>query len=301
MSLTPRISHANNDTPLWSPQTQIAVLPQGPTGPTGPAGISIQLRGTVSGTGSLPPLAPQDEAYVDTTDNTIYVSNGTGYISAGPFEGPTGRPGPTGTTGVFGPEGITGFTGTSGPTGPSGSAGPLGPTGIEGNTGFVGPTGITGNTGSPGPTGTVYVTPLLFTDNAFPTGNVIDTTGSSGWLNVRISGVPGGFLDSSTILFLPTPINLSTNNGSPNWYWVFSIGVAGSPSRTSPSTSRTYQSPGATSPNQQAVTPYLVLRKGVDYESTDTDLVVYVTGQVNNPVFTFTSGGTTTFQYLGFP
>lgn len=277
------------------------VLPQGPLGPTGPPGISIQLRGTVSGTGSLPPMAPQDEAYVDTTTNIIYVSNGTTYTSAGPFEGPTGPPGPTGTTGVFGPEGITGFTGTSGPTGPAGSAGPLGPTGVPGTTGFVGPTGTTGNTGPAGPTGTVYVTPSLYNDAAFPGGTVITTKNTSGWVTVTTSAVPSGFLDSSTILFLPTPFNLSTDNGASNLFWVFSIGVAGSPSRTAPSTSRTYQAPGSTSPNQQAVTPYLVLRKGIDYESTDTDLVVYITGQTNNPVLTFTAGSTTNFQYLGFP
>jgi hypothetical protein len=67
--------------------------------------------------------------------------------------GPTGRTGPTGSTGFTGRTGPTGSTGFTGRTGPTGSTGFTGRTGPTGSTGFTGRTGPTGSTGFTGPQG----------------------------------------------------------------------------------------------------------------------------------------------------
>ena len=134
-----------------------------------------------------------DELFVFVDPSGVKGING--FVSIGPYRGPTGPlgytgvTGQTGTTGVTGPTGITGMTGFTGPTGitgftgmtgytgPMGSTGSIGiagPTGYSGMTGFTGmsgPTGFTGHTGALGSTGytgmTGYTGPI---GNAGPTG-----------------------------------------------------------------------------------------------------------------------------------
>jgi hypothetical protein len=101
--------------------------------------------GTVALVANLPPTGnTSGDAYIVTNDNHIYIWNGTAWVDAGQFVGPTGATGPTGSTGATGaPSTVTG------PTGPTGPTGATGPTSTEPSTvpGPTGPTGPTGNTG----------------------------------------------------------------------------------------------------------------------------------------------------------
>jgi hypothetical protein len=110
-----------------------------PSGTTGASNVilciaNICFDGNVSN-------AVAGDAYIVTANNNIYIWNGSAWVSAGQFVGPTGPTGPTGSTGatstVPGPTGPTGPTGSTGPTStePSTVPGPTGPTGPTGDVG----------------------------------------------------------------------------------------------------------------------------------------------------------------------
>lgn len=92
-------------------------------------------------------------------------------------QGPTGPPGPMGSTGAPGPIGPTGATGAIGAFGPTGATGAQGPIGPTGATGDFGPTGATGATGNFGPTGATGATGA--TGDLGPTG-ATGATGATG-------------------------------------------------------------------------------------------------------------------------
>jgi len=149
----------------------------GVTGPTGPQGTSIEFKGSVANTGSLPTGANDvNDAYIVDADGDLYVWDGSVWNSVGQIVGPQGPTGDVGATGATGPTGETGAMSTVAGSAPTGAAtGDLwfdsesgniyvyydgfwveaasandGPTG---NTGATGPTGATGLTGNTGPTG----------------------------------------------------------------------------------------------------------------------------------------------------
>jgi microcystin-dependent protein len=79
---------------------------------------------------------------------TVY--DPSGWVDAGPIQGPQG---PTGGQGIQGPIGQQGPAGLQGLVGPQGPQGNQGPPGIAGIDGPVGPQGIQGTQGLPGPIG----------------------------------------------------------------------------------------------------------------------------------------------------
>jgi len=160
---------------------QGVIGPTGPYGPTGPAGAGIVLKGAVANVGDLPASGNNPgDAYIVSSNGHLYVWDGSTWVDAGQFVGPTG---PTGASGLS----ITGPTGASGPTGAASTVpGPTGPTGlsITGPTGAAstvpgptGPQGLTGPTGEQGPTGAASTVPG-------PTGpqglSITGPTGSQG-------------------------------------------------------------------------------------------------------------------------
>ena len=114
---------------------------QGPTGPTGsqgPAGTGITMMGSVANQAALTALqpAPQGNAYLNQTDDSLWIADATGtFISGGSIQGPVG---PQGIQGIQGVVGATGAQGIQGPDGVAGAVGPTGPTGQTGPTGVRG-------------------------------------------------------------------------------------------------------------------------------------------------------------------
>jgi hypothetical protein len=135
----------------------------GLTGPTGADGRSINIKGTKANVAALPSTGNvSGDSWIVLTDLHLYVWDGTIWLDAGQFQGPTGATGPAtiavGTVSSTGPSGTTTVTNSG--------------TGTEGVFDFVlqqGPTGVTGPTGnaatvaigtitSTGPTGIPSVT-----------------------------------------------------------------------------------------------------------------------------------------------
>jgi hypothetical protein len=119
--------------------------PQGPQGPQGiqgaqgVAGSGITMQGSVATSGDLPPSGnTQGDAYIVQADDSLWVWDGTAWVSGGSIQGPPGSQGP------IGPQGVQGPAGPEGPKGDTGDTGPEGPQGIPG-TG----TGNVSNSGTP--------------------------------------------------------------------------------------------------------------------------------------------------------
>ncbi len=149
--------------------------PQGIQGPQGEAGSGITMQGSVPTPGDLPPTGNnQGDAYIVQEDDSLWIWDGTQWVSGGSIQGPPGSQGPTGATGAqgppgdpgpqgdigpAGPQGDPGATGAPGPPGADGATGPQGPPGADGAQGppgadgAQGPPGATGDTGPPGPPG----------------------------------------------------------------------------------------------------------------------------------------------------
>jgi hypothetical protein len=165
--------------------------PTGGTGPTGAAGRSINIKGTKANVAALPSTGnTSGDSWIALTDLHLYVWDGTAWLDAGQFQGPTGATGPatiavgittstgptgtpsvtnsgTGTSGVFdfvlqqGPVGVTGPTGSAA-TVAIGTTTSTGPTGVPSVTNvgtanaallnFILKQGVTGPTGPAGPT-----------------------------------------------------------------------------------------------------------------------------------------------------
>ena len=70
--------------------------PQGPTGATGSTGAGITVKAIISNVGSLPGSGNViGDAYILSSNNTLWVYNGTNFTNTGPIVGPTGPTGPT--------------------------------------------------------------------------------------------------------------------------------------------------------------------------------------------------------------
>lgn len=98
----------------------------------------------------IPSTQPSPELgslYLNTSNNTLSVFNGSSWVST---------PGPTGQTGQAGSNGSQGHTGQPGTNGIDGSQGPTGQPGTNGSNGSQGPTGQPGANGSSGPAFSAY-------------------------------------------------------------------------------------------------------------------------------------------------
>lgn len=62
--------------------------PQGPQGPTGPAAFNI--KGTIATVGSLPLSPNTSDAYILTSNNTLWTWTGSAWVNSGPIVGPSG-------------------------------------------------------------------------------------------------------------------------------------------------------------------------------------------------------------------
>ena len=177
--------------PTGSTGTTGATGPTGLTGPTGANGRSINIKGTKANVAALPSTGNvSGDSWIVLTDLHLYVWDGTIWLDAGQFQGPTGATGPAtisvGTVSSTGPAGTSSVTnsgtstvgvfdfvlqqGPTGVTGPTGNAATVsigtitstGPTGIPSVTNvgtstaalldFILKQGVTGPTGPAGPT-----------------------------------------------------------------------------------------------------------------------------------------------------
>ena len=156
----------------------------GPTGPQGSTGTGILMCGEVATQSALPAVGnEQGDAYIVQADDSLWIYDGSEFVSGGSIQGP---PGPTGLTGSQGPTGAQGTQGPQGAKGDTGAAstvpGPQGPQGIKGDTGLQGPTGADstvpgpqGPQGSQGPQG-----PIGNTGSAGPPGQGVAAGGIVG-------------------------------------------------------------------------------------------------------------------------
>jgi hypothetical protein len=130
----------------------------GSTGPTGAAGRSINIKGTKANVAALPSSGnTAGDSWIALTDLHLYVWDGTAWLDAGQFQGPTGATGPAtiavGTVSSTGPTGTPSITNSG-----TGSAGIFdfvlqqGPVGLTGPTGAAATVGV-GTVTSTGPTG----------------------------------------------------------------------------------------------------------------------------------------------------
>jgi len=109
----------------------------------GPAGTGVVYSGSVADHASLPTTANVGDMWIteDTGHAWIWGTPTAGvWNDAGPWLGPAG---PTGATGSQGPPGATG---SQGPPGNTGATGPQGDPGVPGNTGQRGSYWFTGTT-----------------------------------------------------------------------------------------------------------------------------------------------------------
>lgn len=168
---------------------------QGPVGSTGLRGASINVKGQKATVGALPATGNvSGDSWIVLSDLHLYVWDGSSWIDAGQFQGPTGATGPAtitiGTTNPTGPDGVASVTnsGTSqdavlnfvlrqGPTGPNGPTGAAATVAV----GTVGSTGPTGNASITN-TGTSAAAVLDFVLRQGPTG----ATGPAGPTTVSV-------------------------------------------------------------------------------------------------------------------
>ena len=135
----------------------------GPTGPTGSAGRSINVKGTKADVAALPSSGNvAGDSWIVLTDLHLYVWDGSTWLDAGQFQGPTGATGPA--TISVGTVTATGPTGTPSVTNSGTSAVGVfdfvlqqGPVGVTGPTGAAATIAI-GTVASTGPTGNPSVT-----------------------------------------------------------------------------------------------------------------------------------------------
>jgi Chaperone of endosialidase/Collagen triple helix repeat (20 copies) len=130
----------------------------GPTGPQGATGTGVTMKGSVATSGNLPPTGnTQGDAYIVQADDSLWIWDGTKWVSGGSIQGPPG---------ATGPQGVQGPTGSTGPPGAQGAQGPQGVKGDTGATGTQGPTGATGPGVAPGGTTGQVLTKTSATDYA---------------------------------------------------------------------------------------------------------------------------------------
>ena len=126
---------------------------QGIDGSQGSPGWGVTMQGSVSDQGQLPPVGNNaGDAYLNQEDDSLWIWDGTQWVSGGSIQGPQGPQG-IGFQGFDGPQGFQGFqgaVGSQGFQGIDGSTGDQGFQGAVGANGFQGYQGIDGSTGDQG-------------------------------------------------------------------------------------------------------------------------------------------------------
>ena len=90
--------------------------PQGIQGPQGVAGTGITMQGSLPTEGDLPATGnTQGDAYIVQADDSLWIWDGTAWVSGGSIQGPPGAQGPQGPQGVQGPQGAPGVISASAP------------------------------------------------------------------------------------------------------------------------------------------------------------------------------------------
>jgi hypothetical protein len=150
------------------------------------------MKGSVATSSALPATGnTQGDAYIVSADDSLWIWNGSQWISGGSIQGPPGAQGPAGAQGVAGAPGQAGAQGLKGDTGAPGGQGPQGPTGAAGTQGVQGPPGPTAVSANAGNTATLGSDNLIFVPLAPAASNAIpamDGTGSAGSANAWSRG-----------------------------------------------------------------------------------------------------------------
>ena len=134
------------------------------------------MKGSVAAVGNLPANGnDQGDAYINQTDDSLWIWNGTTWISGGSIQGPQGIQGATGSQGIQGNPGADGADGADGAAGAKGDTGAAGADGADGADGNDGAQGIQGATGPQGAAG-------ADAQNGIPSG------GSAGEALVKTNG-----------------------------------------------------------------------------------------------------------------
>lgn len=179
---------------------------KGDKGDKGDTGTGLKIIGTVATVQDLPATAPVSTFYNVGTSApyTVYLYDGTNWVSQGQLQGPKGEKGDTGDTGSQGPKGDAGDDGVSPtveiasitgghsvtitdaghPSGQSfnvldGVKGDKGDKGDTGETGSQGPKGDTGDTGQTGPQGIQGQKGDAGDDGVSPTVTITPVTGGN--------------------------------------------------------------------------------------------------------------------------
>ena len=118
------------------------------------------MQGSVSDQGQLPPTGNNaGDAYLNQENDSLWIWDGTQWVSGGSIQGPQGPQGVVGDQGfqgALGPQGFQGFQGAIGSQGFQGIDGVQGFQGVQGSTGnqgFQGDIGFQGFTGDQGTQG----------------------------------------------------------------------------------------------------------------------------------------------------
>jgi hypothetical protein len=112
------------------------------------------MKGSVAAVGNLPNSGnAQGDAYINQSDDSLWIWNGTQWISGGSIQGPQGLQGLTGAAGADGIDGAAGAKGDPGNDGADGAQGIAGEKGDRGDQGIQGIQGIDGPEGQQGPQG----------------------------------------------------------------------------------------------------------------------------------------------------
>jgi hypothetical protein len=189
----------------------------GATGSTGAAGRSINIKGTKADVAALPSLGSgsntSGDAWIVLTDLHLYVWDGSAWIDAGQFQGPTGATGPAtisvGTVSSTGPTGTTSVTNSGTNTvGVFDFVLQQGPTGVTGPTGST-PTVAIGTTSSTGPTGN-----SLVVNSGTSTAAVLDFTIKQGPTGATGPAGPTTITLGTTTATGATGIPSVTNSGT---------------------------------------------------------------------------------------
>ena len=159
------------------------------------------MQGSVPTSADLPTTGnAQGDAYIVQEDDSLWIYDGTTFISGGSIQGPVGPEGPQGVQGetgadseVPGPQGPQGIQGSVGPQGPQGATGA--DSTVPGPVGPAGPQGVPGPGGPQGPQGPAGTTPdvsgYLPLTGGTMTGN-ITTAAGGGNSGYHYYGTTGG-------------------------------------------------------------------------------------------------------------
>jgi Collagen triple helix repeat (20 copies) len=174
--------------------------PTGPLGATGPQGTGIRVIGSVPNEGALPPSSNAGDGFIDDSDGSLFVWDGTQWTNVGNIVGPVG---PQGDTGPQGPIGVTGPQGVPGLQGVSGATGAAGPNAVSTNS---------GNTASIGTDGLIFV-PLTGFDQVSADARYLQDAGDTITGDLHFASGAGIKMDGTGLNSIGFPNGSITSDG----------------------------------------------------------------------------------------